>query len=110
MHSTLTVRSRPAWSSFALWLVAFVSPTVYFAGLLMMAKLEFPAPPFWFLVGMFFLLPVAAAWCCLRVAWQAPWERNWRIGWIVLTILGMLVQVAVQVLVILSAITVAISL
>jgi hypothetical protein len=102
-------RSLPIPSSVAVWLAAFISPTVYFVLLLIVDRLHVPAPPESIVVALFCLIPVVALLVCGRVAWKSPLDRRWRIGWLVVTVLGMVLQCGVLLFIIISAITVAIS-
>ncbi len=68
-----------------------------------------PAPPQWFVVALFCLVPVVALLVCGAVVWRSKLPVRWRVVWLVLTVLAMLFQVAVLVVAIVSAITVAIS-
>ena len=102
-------RTLPMSSSVAVWLAAFVSPTVYFLLLILANRSRVPAPPAILVVSLFCLIPLVALLICGSVAWRSNLERGWRVGWLVLTVLGMLLQCGVLLVIIISAITVAIS-
>lgn len=110
MQTARYLRNLPVWSSVVIWLTAFLSPTGYVLAVIALSRLHMPAPPGWFVVALFCLIPLAALWFCSRVAWLSQVRRGWRVGWLVLTMLGMLFQFGVLVVIILSAITAAISL
>ena len=88
--------------------MAFLSPTGYVLAVTTLSRLQMPAPPAWFVVALFCLIPLAAPLVCSTVAWLSQVRRGWRVGWLVLTILAMLLQVGLLVVLILSAITAAI--
>jgi ABC-type amino acid transport system permease subunit len=104
------LRNLPVWSSVAIWLTAFLSPTGYVLAVMTLYRLQMPAPPGRFVVALFCLIPLAALLVCWAVAWLSQVRRGWRVGWLVLTMLAMILQFGFWVVIILSAITAAISL
>ena len=102
-------RSLPVWLSAAVWLAVLLSPTGYVLSVVTLCKLQMPAPPEWFVVALFCLIPVVALLFCGTVVWLSKLRVRWRVGWLVLTVLAMLFQVGTLVVIIVSAITVAIS-
>ncbi len=103
------LRSLPVWLSAAVWLAVLLSPTGYVLLVITLGRLQMPAPPGWFVVALFCLVPVVALLVCGTVLWLSKLRGRWRVGWLVLTVLAMLFQVGVLVVIIVSAITVAIS-
>lgn len=93
-----------------IWLTVFLSPTGCVLAVISLSRLQIPAPPGWFVVALFCLIPPAALLVCSIVAWLSQVGRGWRVGWLVLTMLAMLFQFGFLVVIILSAITAAISL
>lgn len=104
------LRNLSVWSSVAIWLMAFLSPTSYVLGLITLSRLQMPIPPSWFVVALFCLIPLAALLICSTVAWLSQVRRGWRVVWLVLTMLAMLLQCCFWVVLVLSAVTAAISL
>ena len=102
-------RSQPAWSSVAIWLAVFLSPTAYFLLLSVWNRSQVPAPPAGFVVALFCLIPVIALLVCGTAVWRMKVRPSWRAGWLVLTVLAMALQVGILLVIIVSAITVAIS-
>lgn len=102
-------RSLPLWLSAAVWLAALLSPTGYVLLVITLCRSQMPAPPGWFVVTLFCLIPVVALPVCAAVAWLSKMSRGWRVGWLLLTVLAMLIQLGVLVIAISSAITAAIS-
>jgi hypothetical protein len=90
--------------------MAFLSPTGYVLAVIALSRLQMPAPPAWFVVALFCLIPLAALLVCSTVAWLSQVRHGWRVGWLVLTIFAMLLQCGFLAVLILSAITAAISL
>ncbi len=102
-------RSLPVCLSAAVWRAGLLSPTGYVLLLMILGRLQMPAPPGWFVVALFCLIPIVALLLCGRVVWLSKLRGRWRVGWLVLTVLAMLLQVGVLVIIIVSAITGAIS-
>ncbi len=102
-------RGLPVGLSAAVWLAVLLSPTGYVLSVATLCRLHMPAPPQWFVVALFCLVPVVALLVCGAVVWRSKLPVRWRVVWLVLTVLAMLFQVAVLVVAIVSAITVAIS-
>jgi len=102
-------RSLSVWLSVPVWLAFFLSPTVLVLLLMIMDRLQVPAPPEGFVVTLFCIIPVVALLACATVVWQSKMNLGWRVGGLVLTVLGMLLQCGVWFVIIVSAITAAIS-
>jgi hypothetical protein len=93
----------------AVWLVVFLSPTVYALLVASLSRAQVPAPPGWLIVGLFCLIPVVALVVCGALVWVSNMRKGWRAVGLVLTVLGMALQVGALAVIIVSAITVAIS-
>src|SRR5947209_1322642 len=102
-------RKLPVWLSAAVWLAVLLSPTAYILLLITMSKLQMAAPPAWFIVALFCVIPVVAMVVCWSMVWFSRLRGRWRVGWLVVTVLAMTFQVGVLLLMIVSALTVAIS-
>lgn len=109
-RAALELRSLPIWSRLLVWLVAMLSPTGYVLAVICLSRLQLPAPPVWFVIALFCLIPVAALIFCWLVVWLSHLGRGLRVGWLVLTTLAMAVQVGLLLVAVASAITAAISL
>jgi hypothetical protein len=103
-------QSPPVVASAAAWLAVFLSPTAYFALLILAERWHVPAPPAELVVALFCLIPLVALVVCSRWAWRSGRDRRQQVVRLILTILGMALQCGVLLLIIISAITVAISL
>jgi hypothetical protein len=97
--------SQTVWLSTAVWLSAFVSPSVYFLLLLLASKFQIHVPQT-FVLSLLFLIPLAALLICEWVAWSCNKTVGGRIGWMVFTLLAMLFQCA-MILVVVRVILVA---
>jgi hypothetical protein len=102
-------QSLPIWLSVPVWLAVFLSPTAYVLLLMIINRLQAPAPPEGFVVLLFCLIPVVALLACGTVVWRSKVSLGWRVGGLVLTVLAMLLQCGVLFVIIVSAITVAIA-
>ncbi|HKX60467.1 MAG TPA: hypothetical protein VJS65_01465 [Verrucomicrobiae bacterium] len=102
-------RSLPIWLSAPVWLAVFLSPTAYVLLLVVMDRLQVPAPPEGFVVALFCLIPIVALLACGTVVWRSKMSLAWRVGALVLTVLAMLLQCGVWFVIIVSAITAAIA-
>jgi hypothetical protein len=99
----------PVWLKVPGWLAVFLSPTVYVLLLMIMDRLQAPAPPERLVVLLFCLIPVVALLACGIAVWRSKLSRAWRVGGLVLTVLAMSLQCGVWFVIIVSAITAAIS-
>jgi hypothetical protein len=87
-------RSLPAWLSTAVWLCAFLSPTVYFLLILLASKFQINLPQT-FILSLLFLIPVVALLICEWAVWSCSKTVGRRIGWMLFTLLAMLFQFAI---------------
>jgi hypothetical protein len=94
----------------AVWLAVLLSPTGYFLLLMLVDRLEVPAPLEALVVLLFCLIPVVALLVCGILVWRSKLRVRWRVGWLVLTLLAMSCQVGVLVVIIVIALTSAIAL
>jgi hypothetical protein len=97
-------RSQPVWSGTAVWLSAFLSPTLYFLMVLLAAKFRINLPQT-FIWSLFFLIPVSALLICGWVVWCSSKTVGRKIGWMLFTLLAMSLQFA-MILVVLRVILV----
>lgn len=95
--------------SLPVWLAVFLSPTAYVLLLMIMDRLQVPAPPEGFVVSLFCLIPVVALLACGTRVWLSKMSLGWRVGGLVLTVLAMLLQCGVWLVIIVSAISAAIA-
>ena len=102
--------SLSAWSSVAVWLAAFVSPSAYLLLLVFWNRLQVPAAPAGLIVALFCLIPVVAVLVCGTVVWRRKLTTGSRVAWLFLTVLAMALQVGVLLVIIVSAVTTAIAL
>jgi hypothetical protein len=105
----IAAKGPPVWLSVSVWLAVFVSPTACVLMVVIMDRLQFPAPPEGFVVSLFCLIPVVAVLACGAVVWLSKMSLAWRVGGLALTVLGMLFQCAVWLVIIVSAVSVAIA-
>ena len=102
-------QSLPVWLSVPVWLAVFLSPTAYVLLLMIMNRLQVPAPAEGFVALLFCLVPVVALLACGTVVWRSKMSLGWRVGGLVLTVLAMLLQCGVWFVIIVSAISAAIA-
>src|SRR5688572_3396387 len=102
-------RTLPVWLSVPVWLAVFLSPTAYVLLLMILDRLQVPAPPEGFVVSLFCLIPVLALLACGIMVWLSKMNWGWRLGALVLTVLAMLLQCGFWFVLIVSAITVRIA-
>lgn len=100
---------RQDWLRVPVWLAAFLSPTVYVLLVMIMDRIQAPAPSEGMVVLLFCLIPVVGLLTCGMVVWSSKLSLRWRVGGVVFTVLAMLVQCGVWLAIIVSAITVTIS-
>ena len=105
MNTPIALRQRPL----LVWLLAYVSPTVYFLLLLLVYRLNLPTPPAILVVSLFCIIPVVALWVCELVVWHSSMVGARKIGWMLFTLLAMALQVGLLLIIIIEAVTVAIS-
>jgi hypothetical protein len=93
----------------AIWLLAFVSPTVYFI-LLLLANGFHVASNFSaaFYVTLFFVILACAVLVCEFVSWSTKTTLARKIGLMVFTLIGLLLQVGI-IVVVLRAILIAVT-
>ena len=103
------LRNLPVWLSAVVWLPLLLSPTGYVLLLITLSRLQIPLPSEWFVVTLFWLIPVVALLLCGAVVWLSNLGAWWRVSWLVLTLLAILLQVWFLIVLIVSAITVMIS-
>ena len=89
-------QSLPVWFSVPVWLAVFLSPTAYVLLLMIMDRLQVPAPTEGFVVLLFCLTPVVALLACGTVVWRSKMSFGWRVGGLVLTVLAMSLQCGVE--------------
>src|SRR5204862_8056836 len=82
---------RP-YSRFAGAFLVFISPTLYFLSLLLVAKFHLPAPPAILVVALFFLLPLIALVVCGRLVWTTSATLPRKVAWTIFTLLAMSLQ------------------
>ena len=97
------------WLSMPVWLAVFLSPTAYVLLLMIMDRLQVPAPPEGFVVLLFCLIPVVALLACGTMVWRSKMSLAWRVGGLVLTVLAILIQCGVWFVIIVSAISAVIA-
>ncbi len=102
-------RTLLAWLSVPVWLAVFLSPTAYVLLLMIIDRLEVPAPPEGFVVSLFCLIPILALLACGTRVWLSKMSWGWRLGGVALTMLAMLLQCGVWFVIIVSAISAAIA-
>jgi hypothetical protein len=102
-------RRQLVWLSVPAWLAVFLSPTAYILLLMIIDRLQVPAPPEGLVVLLFCLIPLVALLACGTVVWLSKWSLGWRVGGMVLTVLAMLLQCGVWYVIIVSANTAAIA-
>jgi len=95
----------PVWLSVPVWLAVFLSPTTYVLLLMIMDRLQVPAPAEGFVVLLFRLIPVVALLACGTLVWRSMISLGWRVGGLVLTVLMMLFQCGVWFVIIVNAIS-----
>lgn len=95
--------------SLPVWLAVFLSPTAYVLLLVIMARLQVPAPTEGLVVLLFCLIPVVALLVCGTAVWRSKITLGWKVGGLVLTVLAMLLQCGVWFVIIVSAISAAIA-
>jgi hypothetical protein len=76
------------------WLLAFVSPMIYFLLLLLGDTFQFPCPPEVLVASLFYLIPLVALLVCASVVWLSSMTVARKIGWMLFTLFGMLLQFA----------------
>jgi hypothetical protein len=81
----------PRWS-LAVWLLAFLSPTVYFLLLLLADRFHVRAPPEQLVAALLYLIPLGALLVCESVAWLSTSTVARRAGWMLFTLFGILLQ------------------
>src|SRR5262245_31652876 len=79
----------------ALWLSAFISPTVYFLLLLLASRSAVAGPLAALLVWLLFVVPVVALLVCEWAVWRSEMTVVWKIGWMLFTLVAMLFQTGV---------------
>jgi hypothetical protein len=95
---------------FAVWLLAFVSPAIYFLLLLNVNRLPVASHhPGVFYVTLFFLVLVGALFVCESVSWSANTTLARKIVLMIFTFLGLLLQFAVIVVVLRAMLVAAIA-
>lgn len=93
----------------SVWLGVFLSPTAYVLLLVVMDRLQVPAPPEGLVVLLFCLVPVVALLACGTAVWRSKLTTGWRVGGVVLTVLAMGFQCGVWLVIIAHAISAAIA-
>jgi hypothetical protein len=107
MHALIPLRAgRHLYSTIAVWLAVFLSPTAYLLLLIVWARFQLPAPRPELVVALFCLIPLAALWVCGKIMTR----KTGNLGALILMIAAMALQIAFLLAIIVSAITVAISL
>lgn len=96
-------QSLPVCLKAPVWLAVFLSPTAFVLSLMIIDRLQAPAPPEGFVVLLFCLIPVAALLVCGTMVWRSKMSFGWRVGGLVLTVLAMLLQCGVWFVIIVSA-------
>lgn len=102
-------RSLPAWAGVPAWLAVFLSPTAYVLLLMVIDRLQIPAPPDGVVAGLVCLIPAVALLVCGAAVWLSKKSLQWRVGGLVLTTLAMSLQCGIWFVIIVSAISVAIA-
>ena len=102
-------QSLPVWLSVPVRLAVFLSPTAYALSLMIIDRLQTPAPPEGLVALLFCLVPVVALLACGTVVWRSQRSLRWRLGGLVLTVLAMLLQCGVWFVINVSAITAVIA-
>lgn len=96
---------QPAWSRLAVWLCAFISPTVYFFSLLLADRYHVQiALPENIVASLFFLIPVLALVVCELVVWRSSMTKARKIGWMLFTLVAMALQFGVHMALLVAAI------
>ena len=89
--------------SLAVWLSAFVSPTVYFLLLLLADRFDVPSPPDVLVASLFYLIPPVALLLSESVVWWSGLTVARKVGWMLFTLLAMLLQVGILLAIIVMA-------
>jgi hypothetical protein len=87
-------RNQSVWFSTAVWLSAFLSPTVYFLLLLLASSFRIQVPQA-FVWSLFFVVPLFAVLICMWVVWASNKTVAHKIGWMFFTLVAISVQFAV---------------
>lgn len=88
----------------AIWLCAFLSPSVYFVVLLLADRFHFARSiPEAFVASLFFLIPACALLVCESVVWSARMATARKIGWMLFTLLAILLQSGIILAIIIAA-------
>ena len=88
----------------AIWLCAFLSPSVYFLLLLLADSFHFGLRiPEAFVASLFLLIPACALLVCESVVWSARMTTARKIGWMLFTLLAIFLQSGIIIAIVIAA-------